>query len=435
MGAIRGLRAALLVAGLLAGASCRPDPPPPVEVESLLEGAGGVALPAGFLHLSTQERDRFEVAPNAGLAAVDRYRGILAAGTEVERPPEVLGHQKVAASASLVLSGSGGEGLPLLNSLFMYDYSVCQGLLREARTSLFEGASTDAAGRVVALRLWSAGAVGADHDWVLVYPENGALTAVPRPGRAAGGLVPPLPASAVTDPRPERRLAVRLDPTGRFAAAIRRDGGLEVASLRSGELALTVPAAWDCAWHPNLPLLYAATKRGLEVVEAGSGTVRTLTMPLLGGESPRALEVDPSGNALHVVPTGGTTALYRVALGGDGMPTGPARPLPEEVARASARVWEPGGRSVVWAFDAARGFAYRLEAHSGRRLGTWFWDPEALSLSAVQTGPDRPTVTLQYAAEGHPEWQRFTAWLDPETLQFHGVSQPPPVAKIEWRRN
>lgn len=433
MGASRGISGALVIAAVVAGLSCRPDPPPAVEVESQFEGAGGVLIPGGFLHLRTQERDAFQVAQGAPAEALERYRGILSAGSEAERPPEVLSHRKVAASAALLLAGSGGEGLPLLPNLFMYDYTVCQGLLREARASLFEGASSDDTGRVVALRLWPAGAVGEREDWVLLYPGNGALTGVPRPGKHAVGLVPPLAAALAADPRPERRLTVRLDPTGRFAAGIRRDGTLEVASLKPGELSLTAPAVWDCAWHPSLPLLYAATKRGLEVVEAGSGTVRPLPMALLGGESPRALEVDPSGGAIHIVPTGGSTALYRVALGLDGIPTGPARPLPAEAAQASARVWEPGGRSVIWCFDGGRGVAVRLDAYSGRHLGTWFWDPAAVEVRAVQTASDRPTVTLQYAAEGHPEWQRFTAWLDPETMAFHGVSEKPPVDKIEWR--
>jgi len=433
-----GLRwgSGLTVLLLVVLGACHREPREKIQVaETALEGTGGIALPGGgLLHLETWERDEFRLDAKAPKASLERYRGIVSGGLESEAPPDVLGHRKLAATARLALAEPGGSGsLPLVPDLFRYDYAVCQGLLRDSRQTLFEGAGCDRAGRAVCLPLWSSGTAAADEDWAILYLANGALTTVPRPGRPARTLAAPLEAATVTAPRPDRRLAVRLSPDGRTVASLGRTGALEVSALDRRSLQSSGRRVWACAWHPRLDRLYLTSESGLELLDPANDTARPFPLSLPGGGQASSVEPSPSGKLLLLVPTGGRTTLFALPLDEAGAPVGEPRLLPLEAGGGALRVWDPGERDLLWCFDTARGEAFLVDAAAGRLLATWEWDRSKIELTAAQTGPDLPTITIRYAAPGFPSWQRFTAWLDPATLKFVGVTEKPPIPGIEWR--
>jgi len=431
-----GALAVALVALVSLLGACRRAPAEKLQVaETALEGTGGILLPGGtFLCLETWERDEYRLDPKAPRAALDLYRGIVSEGQESEAPPEVLGHRKLAATARLVRVEPGGAGaLPLVPDLYRYDYAVCQGLLRNARQTLFVGAGSDGAGRAVCLPLWSSGSAAADEDWALLYLENGALTTVPRPGRPARKLAAPLEAASVTAARPDRRVDVRLAPDGRCVASVGRNGALEVAALDGRPLQSSGRRVWSCAWHPRLERLYLTSESGLELLDPANDTARPFPLTLPGGGKASSVEPSPSGRLLLLVPTGGRTTLFCLPLDEAGAPAGEPRLLPLEAGGGALRVWDPGERDFLWCFDTVRGEAFLVDAAAGRLLATWEWDRSKIELTAAQTSPDLPTLTIRYAAPGFPSWQRFTAWLDPATMQFVGVTEKPPIPGIQWR--
>ncbi len=429
-----GRRAVAGLLGLAALAACQRNPPPgPREVETRLEARGGLFVPgAGFLTLETWERDLFDPAPGATSADLDLYRGVALAGVELPAGTElpIRSHRKLAATSRLLLQEPGGGlPVPVVSDLLRYDYAVCQGLLRRSREEFLTGARGWQAGKVALLPLWAAGAAEEEAEWVVLYLENGALTTLPRPGGAARSLRPPLPAASVTRSRPDRRVVAALAPAGVYAAALTRAGEIEVVRLDGASLASPGLTAWDLAWHPRLPRLYLASERGVERLDVGAAAALPIAADLPGGARVRALMASPDGTALLLFPAGATQELFALPLGPDGRPSGPPRPLPPCAARADARVWEPGGH-VLWCFQMERGRAWRVDASTGALLGRWSW-PASLRLDAAEGG-ETPTVTLRYPSAGYPRWQLFTAFLDPATLKFTGLTEKSPLEGIEW---
>lgn len=420
--------------GLFSG--CTPPPQEQLVVrETSLEGVSGVALPGGrFLWMKTVERDELRLPPSGvPEAAILLYLGVTAGGSDGERPREVLGHRKLAASAQLLVEEplSGGS-LPLLPDLFRYDYNACQGLLRNARERLFAGASSDASGRVVALRFADAGAKEAREEWGLFYPENGALTDLPRPGQQAQSLVPPLWAASNLSPPADRRVAVKLSPDGRFAAALTKSSDLEISALDGFPTSMPPVKAWEFAWHPRLGLLYITSPKGLESLSPIAGERILLLEKLPSGEKPLALDPSPDGRFLLATAAGGGETLWRLALDTSGAVVSAAVPMPEEASSWNQRVWAPGTESELWCFHPLGGPLWKVDVARCRAVASWKWDRSLAELHLSQSGPTLPTLTLRYTRPGAPKWHTFTAWYDAEAKRFRGLSEPAPVDMISW---
>ena len=431
----RGLAAAAVMAMVVACACCSRGPKPrETTVETTLEGKGGIYAPGlGFLFLQTEERDSFSLALGASGADLDLYRGIVLQGLESEAPKTILGRRKLAATTSLMLEQQDSSlAVPIVPDLFRYDYAVCQGLLREGRNDLFGAARGWRSGGVVALPLWTAGAASPDEDWALLYLDNGALASLPRPGTPSGALSPPLAAGSVKRSG-DQVVQVALGAKGALVAEMRRSGALEVLATDGTSILKEPVTAWEMAWHPALPLLYAATPRGVLIIRDGEGRALKASIRMPGNGPASSLSVSTDGTRLILSPAGWAAKLMSVALRPDGAPEGPLLSLPSEAASASRRVWEPMSH-LLWCFDTSSGQAWRLDASSGKILGRWRWPVDQASLDARDTGGG-PTVTLRYSSAGLPSWQRFTAYLDTKTMKFIGLSEPSPVAGIQWSSN
>ncbi len=426
------LKAAAVVALLIACGGCSPSPKPrETTIETTLEGKGGIYSPGfGFLYLQTEERDSYSLARGASLADLDLYRGVVLQGLEIEAPKSILGRRKLAATTSLMLEQQDSPlAVPIVPDLFRYDYAVCQGLLREGRAELFGAARGWQSGGVVALPLWTAGAASPDEDWALLYLENGALATLPRPGVASSPMGPPLAAGTVKRSG-DQVVQAAVGAMGTLVAEMRRSGALEVLGTDGTSVLKEPVTAWDVAWHPKLPLLYAAGPRGVFVISASGGQSFKARVSMPGNVPASSLSVSTDGAMMILSPAGGAAKLMAVALGLNGEPEGAVSSLPHEAAAASRRVWEPESH-VLWCFETDSGQAWRLDAATGRVLGRWRWPIAKASLDARDTGGG-PTVTLRYGSSGHPAWQRFTAYLDTRTMKFTGLSEPSPLAGIEW---
>jgi len=426
-----GIAAALTL--WLAGAGCsRVEKPREMVLDTTLEGRGGIYAPHfGFLFLETEERDQYTLAKNASEPELELYRGIVLQGCEAEAPKTILARRKLAATTSLLLEQPGSSlPIPLAPDLFRYDYAVCQGLLRQAREDLFGTARCWQSGGVVALPLWTAGAASPEEDWALLYLENGAVTTLPRPGIEARPLVPPLAAGTVKRGG-DQVLQVALGSKGALVAALRRSGLLYVVDQNGVSMASENVHAWDMAWHPALPILYVASSKGLKMFAIGNGHARAMACRLPNGVMASALSVSPDGSLLLLYPAGGVAKLFSVSLDARGEPVGGVKAIPGHAPSASSRVWEPFSH-VLWCFDANTGQAWRVDGSTGAVLQVWSWPKERASLDAKETG-ERPAVTLTYGVNGYPSWQRFTAYLDPQSMKFVGLSEPSPLEGISWK--
>ncbi len=430
----RSFGIAAVLALLFIGAGCSRQPKPrEVTMDTTIEGRGGIYAPNfGFLFIETEERDEYALAKESSEAELKLYRGIVFEGLEAEAPRSILARKKLAATTSLLLEQSGSAlALPLVQDLFCYDYAVCQGLLRQGRHDLFGQARGWQSGGAVALPLWTAGAASADEDWAVLYLENGAITTLPRPGLKARPLAPPLAAGTVKRGG-DQVLQVALGSKGALVAELRRSGIVDIVDQNGASMAREEIHAWDMAWHPSLPILYLASSKGVLAAAVGSSHTRAITCGLPKNAKASALSVSPDGTRMLLFPAGGAARLYSLPLGAGGEPLGQASPLPEEAAFASARVWEPSSH-VLWCFHSDKGQAWRVDASTGMILGNWSWPKGLARLDARDTG-EGPTVTLTYGVSGYPSWHRFTAYLDPQSMKFTGLSEPSPLEGIAWKK-